>query len=101
MGSSSTGKTWLITGASQGLGLAMALAALRAGHKVTAGARDPAKAAKTHPEVESAGGKWLKLDVSSTDTKDVVAKASDEVGGFDVVVNNAGYLLAGTIEELE
>ncbi|KAJ9604873.1 hypothetical protein H2200_010988 [Cladophialophora chaetospira] len=101
MGSTSTPKTWLITGASQGLGLAMTLAALNAGHKVIAGARDPVKAAKSSPDVEKLGGQWLKLDVDSTDTKQVVSKASEDVGGFDVVVNNAGYFPAGTIEDME
>ena len=101
MGSLPTSKTWLITGASQGLGLALSLAALDAGHKVTACARDPVKAATTHPELEQAGGKWLKLDVNSKETQAIVSKAADEVGGFDVVVNNAGFFLAGTIEELE
>ncbi|KAK5080170.1 hypothetical protein LTR70_008921 [Exophiala xenobiotica] len=101
MGSASTSKTWLITGASQGLGLAMALSALNAGHKVIAGARNPQAAAKSHPEVEAGGGKWLELDVSSTKTKDIVAKAVEDAGGIDVVVNNAGYFLSGTIEELD
>lgn len=101
MGSAPTSKTWLITGASQGLGLAMTLGALNAGHKVIAGARNPDKAAQEHPEVEAAGGKWLALDVDAPETKDIVKKNSDEVGGFDVVVNNAGYFLSGTIEELE
>jgi len=101
MGSVLPSKTWLITGASSGLGLAMALAALSVGHKVVAGARKPEVAKEAHPELESAGGKWLKLDVNSHETQATVKKASDEAGGFDVVVNNAGYFLAGTIEELE
>jgi NAD(P)-dependent dehydrogenase (short-subunit alcohol dehydrogenase family) len=93
-------KTWLITGASQGLGLAIALSALKAGHKVIAGARNPDVAAKDHPEVVIAGGKWLQLDVSLPSTKDVVQQAVKEVGGLDVVVNNAGYFHAGQIEDL-
>jgi len=101
MGSVSTSKTWLITGASQGLGLAMTLAALEAGHRVIAGARNPQAAAKSHPEVETGGGKWLELDVSSAKTKDIVAKAVGDAGGIDVVVNNAGYFQSGTIEDLE
>jgi NAD(P)-dependent dehydrogenase (short-subunit alcohol dehydrogenase family) len=101
MGSTTTSKRWLITGASSGLGLAMTLAALNAGHKVVAGARDPEKAAETYPEVEKLGGKWLKLDVTKTDTAETVAKASEAEGGFDVVVNNAGFLQSGTIEDLE
>ena len=57
-------KKWIITGASQGLGLALAMSALKAGHSVLAGARNPLKAAKEHPELEAAGGKWLELDVT-------------------------------------
>lgn len=101
MGPTSTTKTWLITGASQGLGLAMTFAALNAGYKVIACARNPFKAAATSPDVERLGGQWLKLDVSSKETKSIVQKAADDAGGIDVVVNNAGYYPAGTIEELE
>jgi NAD(P)-dependent dehydrogenase (short-subunit alcohol dehydrogenase family) len=100
MGSISAGKTWLVTGASQGLGLQMSLAALQAGHKVIAGARNPEKARQEHPELEKAGGKWLKLDVSSPDTQKVVEEALEECGGIDVVVNNAGTVTVGTVEEL-
>ncbi len=101
MGSAPTAKTWLITGAGQGLGLAMTLAALNAGHKVIACVRDTSKAAKASPDVEHLGGQWLKLDVNSTETKSIVQRTVDEAGGVDVIVNNAGYYLAGTIEELE
>lgn len=93
-------KTWLVTGASQGLGLAIALSALKSGHNVIAGARNPDVAATDHPEVVTAGGKWLQLDVSLPSTKDVVQQAVKEAGGIDVVVNNAGYFLAGQIEDL-
>ena len=94
-------KTWLVTGASQGLGLAISLAALKAGHKVIAGARRPAVAAKAHPELEAAGGKWLELDVSLPSAREVVQKAAEEAHGLDVVVNNAGYVLMGAIEGLK
>ncbi|KAJ9663045.1 hypothetical protein H2198_001037 [Neophaeococcomyces mojaviensis] len=100
MTSQMVSKKWLVTGASQGLGLAMALSALKAGHKVLAGARNPEKAAAEHPELETAGGKWLKLDVSSLDTQQVVSQAIEAFGGIDVVVNNAGYFQSGTIEDL-
>ncbi len=91
---------WLVTGASQGLGLAITLSALRAGHKVIAGARKPEVAAKAHPEVEAEGGHWLQLDVDSKNTTEVISKAVEDVGGVDVVVNNAGWYLNGTIEDL-
>lgn len=94
-------KTWLVTGASQGLGLAIALSALKAGHKVIAGARNPDVATKEHPEVLAAGGEWLKLDVSLPSTKEIVQQAAEETGGIDVAVNNAGYSLAGQIEDLK
>jgi len=93
-------KTWLVTGASQGLGLEIALSALKTGHKVIAGARNPDVAAKDHPEVEAAGGKWIKLDVSLPSTEETVRQTAEEAGGIDVAVNNAGYVLNGQIEDL-
>ena len=91
---------WLVTGASSGLGLAISVSALRAGHKVLACARTPEKAAKDHPEVESLGGKWLRLDVTSSDAQQIVQKAVEDEGRIDVLVNNAGYALVGSIEDL-
>lgn len=99
MADSTLRKTWLITGASQGLGLAIALSALKAGHKVIAGARNPEAALRNHPELTAAGGEWLRLDVSLPSTRDVVRGAADSAGGIDVVVNNAGYYAAGQIED--
>lgn len=94
-----SGKTWLITGASQGLGLAIALSALKAGHKVIAGARSPDVAAQTHPELIAAGGNWLQLDVSLPSTRAIVQRTAEHAGGIDVVVNNAGYYAAGLLED--
>lgn len=93
-------KKWIITGASQGLGLALAMSALKAGHSVLAGARDPLKAANEHPELEAAGGKWLELDVTSAETHTKVEQAIAAAGGIDVVVNNAGFFLPGAIEDI-
>lgn len=95
-------KVWLITGASQGLGLSLALAALRRGHKVLATARQPDKARTQHPDVESLGGIWVELDVSRPDTQSRVDAAIREHGGgrIDVVVNNAGYDLVCTVEDM-
>ncbi|KAK2760008.1 hypothetical protein FQN54_002744 [Arachnomyces sp. PD_36] len=93
--------TWLITGASSGLGAAIAEAALKAGHKVIATARNPTKAAKSNPQITNLGGIWIELDVTSTETPQKVAKAINEAGGVvDVVVNNAGYSLLGSIEDM-
>lgn len=43
--------SWLITGASSGLGPSLALAVLRSGHQVVATARNVARAKQSHPEV--------------------------------------------------
>ena len=82
------------------MGLSLALAALKAGHKVLACARNVERARQEHPEVESSGGKWLKLDVTSSDTTEIVRQAVAESDGVDVVVNNAGYFMPGIIEDL-
>jgi NAD(P)-dependent dehydrogenase (short-subunit alcohol dehydrogenase family) len=99
--SSTTGtKIWLVTGASQGLGLAISLAAVAAGHKVIACARNTDKAKEEHPELVERGGQWLKLDVTSKDTEQIVRDAIDKEGKIDVVVNNAGYTVIGSVEDL-
>ena len=91
--------TWLVTGSSSGMGANITLAALAAGHKVVATARNIAKAKESFPEIENRGGQWITLDVTSPDTKDIVEKAVQE-HDVNVVVNNAGYALRGVLEDL-
>lgn len=94
-------KTWLITGASSGLGAAIAEAALQAGHKVIATARNLPRAAQANPRISELGGIWIALDVTSKNTPGIVSNAIQEAGGvIDVVVNNAGYSLLGSIEDM-
>ncbi|KAK5011283.1 hypothetical protein LTR28_004194 [Elasticomyces elasticus] len=95
-----TPKVWLVTGASSGLGLAITLAALQAGQSVIACARNVEKAAKNCPEVEAKGGRWLQLDVTSSDATKTVKQAIEDEGRIDVVVNNAGHCRAGSLEDL-
>ncbi|EAW08538.1 putative short chain oxidoreductase/dehydrogenase [Aspergillus clavatus NRRL 1] len=95
-----TSQTWLITGASSGFGTILAEAVLKAGHRVIATARDPVKAAQTHPQIESLGGVWLQLDVTRADAKQTVEDTVREQGRIDVVVNNAGYGLFGSVEDM-
>lgn len=90
---------WLVTGASSGLGAQIVIAALKAGHKVVATARNIAKAQEAYPEIEQQGGSWLKLDVTSKETSSVVEKAVKD-HNINVVVNNAGYALRGVLEDL-
>ncbi|KAL2850234.1 hypothetical protein BJY01DRAFT_261676 [Aspergillus pseudoustus] len=94
-------QVWLITGASSGFGALIAEKALEAGHKVIATARNPTKAAQDYPRIESLGGKWLQLDVTSKTAKEEVEQAIADSGGrIDVLINNAGYGLLGSIEDV-
>ncbi|GLW97701.1 SDR family NAD(P)-dependent oxidoreductase [Microtetraspora sp. NBRC 16547] len=94
-----TGKVWFITGASRGLGRAFTEAALAAGDRVVAAARDVeplADLAAKHPD----GLVRLPLDVSDRQAVRVgVDQAAAAFGRLDVVVNNAGGLLYGMVEE--
>jgi NAD(P)-dependent dehydrogenase (short-subunit alcohol dehydrogenase family) len=86
---------WLITGASSGLGRALAETALAAGDRVVATARDPQSVADLD------GALAVGLDVTRRDQAEAaVAAAVDAFGRLDVVVSNAGYGLFGALEEL-
>jgi citronellol/citronellal dehydrogenase len=102
------GRTVLVTGASRGIGRAIALRAARDGANVVI----VAKTAEPHPklrgtihtvaeEVEAAGGRALALAVDVRDVDRVeaaVARAVDDFGGLDVLVHNAGAIrLTGTL----
>ncbi|MCR0984869.1 oxidoreductase [Roseomonas populi] len=92
-------KTWLITGSSSGFGQRLALAAVRRGNQVIATARN-VKAIEAMAEPFVGRMITLPLDVTDAATaKAAVARAVEAFGGFDVLVNNAGYGLYGAIEE--
>jgi NAD(P)-dependent dehydrogenase (short-subunit alcohol dehydrogenase family) len=93
------GKVWFITGASRGFGRIWAQAALARGDKVAATARTLADVADLK---ERFGGSVLPmaLDVTCADqVREVVGQAHAHFGKLDVVLNNAGYSLVGTVEE--
>lgn len=91
--------TFLITGASSGLGLEIALEALRNGHQVIGTARNISKAAYQYPELTQAGGQWLQLDLVAPDTQHVVQEAVEREG-VDILVSNAGYGIYGALEDM-
>ncbi|GKZ54680.1 hypothetical protein AnigIFM49718_010499 [Aspergillus niger] len=95
-------QTWLITGSSSGLGASLAIAALKAGHKVLATARNPTTASAQNPQIASLGGIWISLDVNDPSTPSKIESAinTHADGIIDVVVNNAGYSLLGSIEDM-
>jgi NAD(P)-dependent dehydrogenase (short-subunit alcohol dehydrogenase family) len=93
------GLVWLITGAGRGMGVDIARAALEAGHRVVATARDGHRAAQAIGERDA----LLTVDLDITDTASVAAAvvaAMDRFGRIDVLVNNAGTFQAGYFEEL-
>jgi len=103
------GKTLFITGASRGIGLAIALRAARDGANVAIAA----KTAEPHPklegtiytaasDIEAAGGRALPLIVDVRDegaVKSAVAETVARFGGIDICVNNASAIqLTGTLQ---
>jgi NAD(P)-dependent dehydrogenase (short-subunit alcohol dehydrogenase family) len=93
-------KVWFITGTSKGFGRVWAEAALARGDRVAATARN---VATLQPLVERYGRQVAALTLDVTDRTAVgtaVKEAHARFGRLDVVVNNAGYGLFGTIEEV-
>jgi len=92
-------KVWFITGSSRGFGRTWAAAALERGDKVVATARQLSSIADLKEKYGS-NVLTLALDVTNADqVKNVVEQAFSHFGKIDVVLNNAGYSLVGTIEE--
>jgi len=93
-------RTWFITGASRGFGRSFAQAALAAGDRVAAAARDTS----TLDDLVAEHGDAIvpiELDVTDRDAAfAAVGQACERLGRLDVVVNNAGYGVSGAIEEL-
>src|SRR6478609_11244740 len=93
-------RTWLITGASRGFGRSFAQAALAAGDRVGATARDTSSLKDL---VAEHGDAVLPIELDVTDRGAVFAAVRslhEHFGRLDVVVNNAGYGVSGAIEEL-
>lgn len=88
---------WFITGCSSGFGLEIAKAAIAVGDNVAATSRDATKLG----ELEKLGVMILSLDITAGDEEvnKAVTKAIDAFGSIDVLINNAGYVLEGAVEE--
>jgi 3-oxoacyl-[acyl-carrier protein] reductase len=87
------GRIALVTGASQGIGRAVAIELAAGGATVALAARNEAKLAEAVAEIEAAGGQAaaFSLDVSSEDSIKSGAKAIlDRYGKVEILVNNAG-----------
>src|SRR5437763_10748119 len=97
-----TGSRILITGASQGIGLALAEAAARRGGKVLAAPRSGELLAGLK-ERASAAGQTLEVVVadvtSADDRRKMVEAAQAHFGGLDILINNAGIGATGHFVE--
>lgn len=105
------GKTLFITGASRGIGLAIALRAARDGANIAIAA----KTATPHPklegtiytaadEIEKAGGRALPLVVDVRDedaVKTAIDQTAQKFGGLDIVVNNASAVSRTPVAETD
>jgi len=90
-----TGKTVLITGASQGIGAAAARAFARTGARLALIARSEAPLSRLAEEIAKAGGTALPLvcDVARhADFADAIARAEAALGPLEVLINNAGVI---------
>ena len=95
-------KTLFITGASRGIGLAIALRAAREGANIVIAAKTgvpnqklPGTIYTAAADIEAAGGKALPLRVdirNDEQVRDAVLRAVDHFGGIDILVNNASAI---------
>jgi citronellol/citronellal dehydrogenase len=106
-----SGKTLFITGASRGIGLAIALRAARDGANIAVAA----KTAEPHPklpgtihtaarEIEEAGGRALPLVVDVREEAAVakaVQQCAEHFGGIDICINNASAINLASIREID
>jgi NAD(P)-dependent dehydrogenase (short-subunit alcohol dehydrogenase family) len=93
-----SGKTALVTGATSGIGRAIALELVSDGASVVVAGRDRDRGAETVRAVEAAGGKarFVRADVANLQS---VQELADEASDVDVLVNSAGFWSFGPSEQ--
>jgi 3-oxoacyl-[acyl-carrier protein] reductase len=92
------GKVCVVTGASRGIGRATASRLCAEGARVLFVARSAKDVAG---QAGACGGEWLAIDVTDPEAPDrIVATCAEQMGGIDVLVNNAGTSFARPLDEL-
>ena len=94
------GQRALVTGATSGIGRAVALQLARDGAEVLVHGRDAARGAETVQEITGAGGKARFVAADLTDAGDV-QRLADDVGDVDILINNAGIALFAPTAEFD
>jgi NAD(P)-dependent dehydrogenase (short-subunit alcohol dehydrogenase family) len=98
------GKVAIITGAATGIGRATALLFAREGASVVVADVNEDDAQRTVADIEDEGGgaRFVRTDVSEAeDVRALMERAAEEMGGIDVIVNNAGAQRSGGVTEFE
>ena len=99
-----TGKTALVTGASEGIGMAIARKLAGEGVRVAICARTEAKLKETAAEIAQATGMQIAPIPADLRTlagcQGFVAQAAERLGGIDILVNNAGASAFGAFVDL-
>jgi len=98
--SATTPSTWLVTGATSGFGRLVAERALALGAHVIAVGRRRDRLAELADSAPKGLITTLELDVTAPDAQEVLAEVVRLAGGLDVLVNNAGYGLFGSVEQI-
>jgi NAD(P)-dependent dehydrogenase (short-subunit alcohol dehydrogenase family) len=98
-----TGKSALVTGASRGLGRAIATALANAGADVALGLRDPSSGQDVVAEIEAMGRRAFPVPMDATDMlqiADAVDAAEKSLGRIDILVNNVGVAPRNSAEDV-
>src|SRR3954452_11059237 len=91
-------KVCVVTGASSGIGLETARRPAAEGARVLMVARD---AERLEPAADEVGADWVAADVTDAEADQrIVATCAEQMGGIDVLVNNAGTSFATPLDEL-
>ena len=94
-------KVWFVTGASQGLGLTLVKKLLEKGYRVVATSRNAQALKNAIGVIDAERFLPLSVDLNSLDCiEESIQQTLTAFGRIDVVVNNAGYGMAGTVEEI-
>ena len=96
-----TSKVWYVTGASQGLGLTLVKKLLENGYRVAASSRDAHTLSRAVGVIDKDRFLPLAVDLNNLDCIDEsIQQTLATFGRIDVVVNNAGYGMTGTLEDI-